>query len=566
MFGWIKNIGLSWKVQLAPAFLVLVLVGLGAYALQALRSNQASVDALVAGPIRQSELVNDITTVAWMAHAKLYRLAAVAANEKDEKKIEAMAKEASAAAAKISGALKAAEGAQGEFRSEALEKLNAAVAGYLKKSKSAIEMADGDAGSALMFIKGAEQSFAGIEKITDDLILLSSESKDREIARAGMKLDQQQLTLMIALLSVAFAGIVVSFFVGRGISRPVVAMSRAMRELAAGNFEVKLPGLERRDEVGQMAHAVQEFKVQAVAKAERETAVREEENRGQQATRRAELHQLAESFETAVGNIIDNVNSASSELENSAVVLNRSSAATQQLSMVVATASEQTSSNVQSVASATEEMAGSINEIGRQVTDSNRIANEAVDQAQKTDARIAELSLAANRIGDVTQLITTIAEQTNLLALNATIEAARAGDAGRGFAVVAQEVKALAAQTAKATSEISAQIAGMQAATQDSVVAIKEISGTIGRVSEIAAAIAAAIEEQGAATQEIARNVQQAAIGSTQVATSIADVNRSADDTGSASSQVLSSAQMLSNENKRLKTEVVKFLATVRAA
>ena len=417
-----------------------------------------------------------------------------------------------------------------------------------------------------MFIKGAEQSFAGIEKITDDLILLSSESKDREIARAGMKLDQQQLTLMIALLSVAFAGIVVSFFVGRGISRPVVAMSRAMRELAAGNFEVKLPGLERRDEVGQMAHAVQEFKVQAVAKAERETAVREEENRGQQATRRAELHHLAESFETAVGNIIDNVSSASSELENSAVVLNKSSAATQQLSMVVATASEQTSSNVQSVASATEEMAGSINEIGRQVTDSNRIANEAVDQAQKTDARIAELSLAANRIGDVTQLITTIAEQTNLLALNATIEAARAGDAGRGFAVVAQEVKALAAQTAKATSEISAQIAGMQAATQDSVVAIKEISGTIGRVSEIAAAIAAAIEEQGAATQEIARNVQQAAIGSTQVATSIADVNRSADDTGSASSQVLSSAQMLSNENKRLKTEVVKFLATVRAA
>ena len=180
-------------------------------------------------------------------------------------------------------------------------------------------------------------------------------------------------------------------------------------------------------------------------------------------------------------------------------------------------------------------MAGSINEIGRQVADSNRIANEAVEQAQRTDAQIAELSLAANRIGDVTQLITTIAAQTNLLALNATIEAARAGDAGRGFAVVAQEVKALASQTAKATSEIRTQIAGMQAATENSVVAIKEISGTIGRVSEIAAAIAAAIEQQGAATQEIARNVQQAAIGSTQVATSIADVNRGAGEIGSAS-------------------------------
>jgi methyl-accepting chemotaxis protein len=561
MLGWIKNMGLSWKVQLAPAFLILVLIGVGAYALLALQSNQAAVDALVSGPVRQSELANDLTTTAWTAHAKLYRLAATAANEKDDKKVAAFAKEATAAAARISEDMKAIEGAQGEI----LEKLKTAVAGYLKQSKNAIEMADGDPGSALMFIKGAERNFADIEKLTDDLIARSNDSKDREIARAGMRLEQQQLTLTV-VLGVAFMGIVVSFLIGRNISRPVVAMSKAMRELAAGNFEVQLPGLERGDEVGRMAHAVEEFKVQAIAKAEHEAAEREEKNRELAAARRSELHNLAERFEAAVGNIIENVGSASSELENSAVILTRSSAATQQLSTVVAAASEETSSNVQSVASATEQMAGSINEIGRQVAHSNRIANEAVDQAEKTDARIAELSLAATRIGDVTKLITTIAEQTNLLALNATIEAARAGDAGRGFAVVAQEVKALAAQTARATSEISAQIAGMQAATHDSVLAIKEISGTIGRVSEIAAAIAAAIEEQGASTQEIARNVHQAAIGSTQVATSIADVNRGAGDTGSASSQVLSSAQLLSNENKRLKAEVVKFLATVRAA
>jgi methyl-accepting chemotaxis protein len=566
MLGWIKNIGLSWKVQLAPTFLILVLVGVGAYALLALRSNQAAVDALVVGPVRQSELANDLTITAWTAHAKLYRLVATAANERDETKLAALAKEASAAAAKISGALKEVEGAHGELQSAALEKLRAAVAGYLKQSKSAIEMADGDAGSALMFIKGAERNFADIEKLTDDLITRSSDSKDREIARAGMRLEQQQLTLMGVLLVVAFAGVVVSFLIGRNIARPVVAMSKAMRELAVGNFEVQLPGPDRGDEVGQMAHAIEDFKVQAVAKAETETAEREAANRELAAARRAELHNLAKSFETAVGNIIENVGAASSELENSAVILTRNSAATQQLSTVVAAASAETSANVQSVASATEEMAGSINEIGRQVSDSNRIANDAVDQAERTDARIADLSLAASRIGDVTKLITAIAEQTNLLALNATIEAARAGEAGRGFAVVAQEVKALAAQTAKATSEISTQISGMQAATQESVLAIKEISGTIGRVSEIAAAIAAAIEQQGAATQEIARNVQQAAIGSTQVATSIADVNRGAGDTGSASAQVLSSAQLLSNENKRLKTEVVKFLATVRAA
>src|SRR5580700_1598815 len=396
MLGWIKNIGLSWKVQLAPAFLVLVLIAVGVYALLALRSNQAAVDALVSGPVRQSELANDLTTRAWMAHAKLYRLAATAANEKDEKKVAAFAKEASVAAAGISEALKAVEAARSDRQLEAFEKLKTAVAGYLKQSKNAIEMADGDAGSALMFIKGAERNFADIEKLTDDWITRSSDSKDREIARAGMKLDQQQLTLTVVLLVVAFAGIVVSFLVGRGISRPVVAMSKAMRELAAGNFGVQLPGLDRRDEVGQMAQAVEEFKVQAVAKAESETAEREAKNRELAAARRAELHNLAEGFETTVGNIVENVGSASSELENSAVILTKSSAATQQLSTVVAAASEETSANVQSVASATEEMAGSINEIGRQVADSNRIATEAVDQAQKTDARIAELSLAAS--------------------------------------------------------------------------------------------------------------------------------------------------------------------------
>jgi methyl-accepting chemotaxis protein len=221
---------------------------------------------------------------------------------------------------------------------------------------------------------------------------------------------------------------------------------------------------------------------------------------------------------------------------------------------------------VQSVASATEEMASSVNEISRQVQDSARIASEAVQQAQQTNDRVGELARAAARIGDVVELINTIAGQTNLLALNATIEAARAGEAGRGFAVVASEVKALAEQTAKATGEISQQIDGIQAATQDSVGAIREIGGTIGRMSEIASAIASAIEEQGAATQEISRNVQQAAHGTQQVSANIADVQRGASETGSASSQVLAAAKSLSGESTRLRLEVGKFLSSVRAA
>ncbi len=239
---------------------------------------------------------------------------------------------------------------------------------------------------------------------------------------------------------------------------------------------------------------------------------------------------------------------------------------TERLSATVASASDEASANVQSVASATEEMTSTVNEIGRQVIESTTIASQAVLQAEQTDAGIGELSRAAERIGDVLKLITSIAEQTNLLALNATIEAARAGDAGRGFAVVASEVKALAAQTAKATEEIGQQIAGIQTATQGSVAAIKQIGGTIKRISEIASTIAAAVEEQSAATKEISRNVQEVATGTTKVATNIGEVSRGASETGSASSQVLSSAQSLSAESTRLKSEVGKFLDTVRSA
>jgi methyl-accepting chemotaxis protein len=352
----------------------------------------------------------------------------------------------------------------------------------------------------------------------------------------------------------------------RSVTRPLKGITGGMKELASGNFDVVLPGLGRTDEIGEMAQAVETFKIKAQEKARHEPDAKAQADRHAAAQRTAEMRKLADAFEAAVGEIVETVSSASTELEASATTLSKTAETTQTLSTTVAVASEEASANVQSVASATEEMTSSINEIGRQVQESSRIASEAVDQAQKTDNRITKLSQAANRIGDVTKLITTIAEQTNLLALNATIEAARAGEAGKGFAVVAQEVKALAAQTSKATSEISGQIAEMQSATQDSVGAIKEIGGTIGRISEIATSIASAVEEQGAATQEITRSVQQAAAGTTRVANNITDVNRGAAETGSASSQVLSSARSLANDSNRLKLELNKFLATVRAA
>jgi methyl-accepting chemotaxis protein len=364
----------------------------------------------------------------------------------------------------------------------------------------------------------------------------------------------------------ALVGLLIAFFIARGIIGPLSGLTAGMKELAGGNFGVVLPGLDRKDEVGDMAQAVETFKVKAEEKArdEAEAKIKQDQVAAQQ--RKKDMIKLADDFESAVGEIIETVSSASTELEASAGTLTSTAERAQELTTMVAAASEEASTNVQSVASATEEMTSSVNEISRQVQDSARMAGEAVDQARKTNDRVSELSKAAARIGDVVELINNIAGQTNLLALNATIEAARAGDAGRGFAVVASEVKALAEQTARATGEIAQQITGIQAATQDSVNAIKEISGTIEKLSEISAAIAAAVEEQGAATQEISRNVQQAAQGTMQVSSNITDVQRGASETGSASSQVLSAARSLSRDSNRLKLEVGKFLNSVRAA
>ena len=363
-------------------------------------------------------------------------------------------------------------------------------------------------------------------------------------------------------IALALAAIAFSFF---GIARPIGHITGSMGALAGGDTAAEIPFAARRDEIGSMAAAVQVFKDNMIKARtlEAEAAAAKEAHERQ---RKADMHQLADGFETAVGGIVEAVATTSTELEAAAGTLMKTAEVTQELSGTVTAASEQASANVQSVASATEEMTSSVNEISRQVQESSKIAGEAVKQAQQTDVRINQLSQAAGRIGDVVKLITAIAEQTNLLALNATIEAARAGEAGRGFAVVATEVKALAAQTGKATEEIGTQIAGMQSATQESVAAIKQIGSTIARISEIAATIAAAVEEQGAATQEIARNVGEAAKGSAQVASSITDVNRGAGETGSASTQVLASAQSLSSESNHLKAEVDKFLSTVRAA
>jgi methyl-accepting chemotaxis protein len=359
-------------------------------------------------------------------------------------------------------------------------------------------------------------------------------------------------------------GLVLAFFIGRSIVGPVTGMTAAMTKLAGGDKAVAIPAQDSKDEIGDMAKAVDVFKQNMIRADELAAEQKAEQEKKEQ--RQLAIEGYIATFESGVRTSLDTLASAATEMRATSQSMSATAEETSAQATTVAAAAEEASANVQTVATATEELSSSVSEIGRQVSESTRIAGQAVDEANRTNTTVQGLSAAAQKIGDVVKLISDIASQTNLLALNATIEAARAGDAGKGFAVVASEVKSLANQTAKATEEISAQVAAMQGATSEMVTAIHSIGGTIGTINEIATTIAAAVEEQGAATQEIARNVHEAAQGTGQVSSNIVGVNQAASETGTAANQVLTSAEELGKQAETLRGDVDSFLAKIRAA
>ena len=389
-------------------------------------------------------------------------------------------------------------------------------------------------------------------------LMVARADDQTSLARSSLLLNG---AMMLAAVGFTIAGFLIA---NRRVSRPIQMMTGAMRRLAERDMTVMIPGSGRGDEIGAMAAAVQVFKDNMIEADRLAEAQRAEQT--QKEARSTHIERLNTDFDSSARDALASLANAATELRTTAGGMSNNSDVASKQAGAVAAASDQTSANVQTVAAATEQLSASIQEISRQIAQSSTIAGQAVSEAAETSATMRTLADAAQKIGDVVRLINDIASQTNLLALNATIEAARAGEAGKGFAVVASEVKSLATQTARATEDISAQIAAMQDSTGAAVTAIERIDTTIGRMNDIATSIAAAMDQQGAATQEIARNVQEAARGTAEVSSNIGGLSQAVDETGVASIDVLSAADELGRQAETLRVRVGTFLADIRAA
>ncbi len=560
--SWLANVRMAIKLAISPAIAMLALVVIVASACLILLSLQKDADFLNGTAFARVERVDRVEAAIGRTNGALYAAIAIASNSKDEKLRAQRTGEVQNAFEEISAAVAAL---QEVSETGALDALTAALGKWRKSVDDVLDlMKGGDVANAFIFMDDATAQAQNVANALGSVAQQGNKARLTTFEAMRAKMSQATTGFLIAAVLVVLLVVLSNTLIGRAIARPVVNLTRVMSRLAAGQLDEAIPGANRRDEIGEMAKAVEVFRDNALTARQLEDEKRRaNEVRMQRAGR---IETLTGTFEAQVGELVQALSAAATELEATAGTLSGNAEESRQQATAVSVASEETSVNVDTVAAATEELSSSSQEIGRQVAHSAEIASRAVEEARRTDATVQKLAEGAQQIGEVIGLIQAIAAQTNLLALNATIEAARAGESGRGFAVVASEVKSLATQTAKATEQISTEISGIREATSEAVTAIRGIVGTISEISRIATEVASSIDQQRDATHEIARSVQEAARGSQQVSANITVVTQASGSIGDAAGQVLDAATELAQQSCRLQKRVDEFLAATKAA